>query len=90
MNWAEKLVVGQIVKRGEKYLMNLSKNTTTTLLGICMILGAVANAGVAILDGDPATVFDWKVSLAAVGVGWGFIKAREQGQHEKDQIGGSK
>jgi len=90
VNFVERIVIGQIVKRGERYLMNLSKNTLTTLLGICMILAAIGNAGVAILDGDPATVFDWKVTGLALGAGVTAIKAREQSQHEKEQNGGSK
>ena len=52
-----------------------------------MILGALGNAGVAVLDSDPLTVFDWKVTAVALGAGYTAIKAREQSQHEKDQEG---
>lgn len=84
-SWFQKFVIGCIVKEGEKRMLNLSKNTATTLLGICMILGALGNAGIAILDGDPATNFNWQVTAVAVGAGFTAIKAREQSQHEKEQ-----
>ena len=63
----------------------IRKNTGTTVLGICMILGAIGNAGTAFLDDDPATEFDWKVTSVAIGIGWGFIKTRQQDQHEADE-----
>ena len=84
MNWLEKLAVGQIVKRLEKKTMNLSRNTTTTLLGILTILAAITNAGIAILDQDPTTVFNWQITLGLITAGVVGIKAREEAQHQKD------
>ncbi|HAR46098.1 MAG TPA: hypothetical protein DCS05_07990 [Nitrospiraceae bacterium] len=84
LTWIQRLVLGQFFKGVEKQAMNLSKNTTTTLLGTFMILAAVGNAGVAVLDGNPATVFNWQVTLGFLAAGWTAIKAREQGQHDKE------
>ena len=82
MNFIEKLFLGRALKMLRNWIR---KNTGTTVLGICMILGAVGNAGTALLDDDPMTVFDWKVTSAAVAIGYGFIKTRQQDQHETDE-----
>ena len=56
------------------------KSKKTTASGIGAIITAVLAAAVAIWDGDPATVVDWKALIAAVGAaitGWGLLKARD-------------
>lgn len=60
------------------------KNIRTTVLGILMILGAIANAGVAMFDDNADTVFNMEVTAAAIAGGVGLILVREQKQHEED------
>lgn len=49
----------------------------TTVTGVLTIIGAVASAAKALLDGDAATNPDWLVVSAAVTAGWGLITARD-------------
>jgi hypothetical protein len=58
-------------------LNSIKKNWKTSALGACMILGAIGTAGVALLDSDPATVVDWKVTSAALVAGWGLLLAKD-------------
>jgi hypothetical protein len=51
------------------------KNWKTTLAGLLIVLGAAATQGAAMLDGNPATVANWNLVLAAVPVAFGFIFA---------------
>lgn len=55
----------------------------TTALGVSTILVAVASAGIAFLDGDPATNVDWGVTIAAITAGLGLIAARDNGVTSK-------
>ena len=49
----------------------------TTVAGILTILGALASAGKALVDNDPATNPDWMLISTAVATGWGLITARD-------------
>lgn len=55
----------------------------TTLLGLLMILGAVATAGQALVDSDPATEPNWGVTWIAVAGGVGLMTARDQKAHDE-------
>lgn len=61
------------------------KNVRSTVLGVLMILGAIVNAGNALMDGDPTTEFDFTVTAAAISGGVAMIWMREQKQHEGDK-----
>jgi hypothetical protein len=52
-------------------------SSKTTILGVLTILGALAAAGKAFLDGDPATVPDWAAVVTAITAGIGLIVARD-------------
>lgn len=54
----------------------LGANWKTTLTGICMILGAIANAGMDYLQGKPV---DLPVTIAAITAGIGLIMAKDAG-----------
>lgn len=56
---------------------NLFSSKNTTVVGICMILGAIAQALIAIFDGDEATSINWEATMMAVVAGYGFLKARD-------------
>ena len=56
----------------------------TTALGVLTILGALATAGVALLDGDPETVPSYEVLAAAVTAGIGLIMARDNDKRSED------
>lgn len=63
------------------------KSWKTTIAGWAAVLAAVANAAVALLDGNPETTFDVQTiiaSLAAVGIGFGLIKARDNDVSSED------
>lgn len=53
------------------------KSYKTTALGIATILGAIAAAAVAMLDGDPGTAFSWPTTIAAITAGIGLMAARD-------------
>lgn len=55
----------------------MSANRNTTILGICTIVAAVANAGIAWFDGDASTNVDFGTAIAAVTAGIGLIKAAD-------------
>ena len=55
------------------------KSWRTTLLGVVMILGALASAAVALLDNDPATTVNLPAVGAAFTAGIGLILARDNG-----------
>lgn len=64
------------------------KNVRSTVLGILMIIAAVANVAVAVLDDDPETKPDFErvlTSLALASGGTVGILAREEKQHEDDK-----
>jgi hypothetical protein len=58
-------------------MFNLTTQNTT-VLGICMILTALATAAVAIFDGDPATSFDLGTLIAAISGGLALIRVKVQ------------
>lgn len=55
----------------------MSRSWETTIAGIGAILVAIGGAATAYFDGDPATVVDWEVTLAAIVAGIGLIRARD-------------
>ena len=55
------------------------KNWKTTVIGVCMIVGAVAMAVIASIDGDPTTIPDWGVLWATITGGAGLIMAKDAG-----------
>ena len=85
MSWLQRFLIGRAIKQLDKEVLKMPRSWRTTLVGVLMILGLVANAGVTILDGDPATTVDLKILLAGLGVGWGFIVARDQKAHEEER-----
>ena len=54
----------------------LGTNWKTTLTGILMVLGAIANAGMDFLQGKPV---DFPVTIAAITAGVGLIMAKDAG-----------
>jgi hypothetical protein len=58
------------------FIKKLSTSRNLTILGVLTILGALVDAGKAVVDGDPLTVVDWKVTAEAVLLGIGFIMAK--------------
>ena len=60
------------------------KNLRSTLLGILMIVSAIATAGIALLDSDPATNPDWAVIFGLLGGGSVAIMTREQATHDDE------
>ena len=58
------------------------KDWKTTLAGILVVLGAACTQAVAMLDGNPATVPNWNIVLAAVPVAFGFIFAGDSKKAE--------
>jgi hypothetical protein len=53
--------------------MTLATSKNLTLVGIFTILGALATAAVAILDGNPDTNPNWEVTFVALSAGLGMI-----------------
>lgn len=51
----------------------------TTTAGIASIVVAIASCVQAHFDGDPATVPNWEVAVAALVAGLGLIFARDNG-----------
>ncbi len=48
----------------------MKRNWKTTAFGICVLLGALAAAGIALLDGNPETTVDIEeITAALAGVG---------------------
>lgn len=57
--------------------MTKPKNFKTTALGVATILTAISSAAIALLDNDPATVFDIASVIAACTAGLGLILAKD-------------
>ena len=55
---------------------NIKKNWKTTVVGIALLVGAVATAVVALLDGDPSTSLDIGSIIAALS-GVGLLAAKD-------------
>lgn len=93
MNWLDRAIAKMLLKRGGKIIQRKMeepemKSWQTTLAGVFTILAAVSSAGLALVDGNPATSPDWGVLIAAITAGYGLIKARDQAQHNKDKANG--
>lgn len=56
----------------------------TTTLGVLTILAAASNAGIALLDADPATNPEWAVVIAAITAGIGLMTARDHDKSSED------
>lgn len=75
--WKLKIVSRTLQRAIERRMKGaVMKNWKTTILGILVIVVAVANGGIAILDGDPATNLDI-ASIIGVITGSGLIVARD-------------
>jgi hypothetical protein len=55
----------------------MKKSWKTTVAGVAGIIIAIASCVQALLDGDPATVPNYEIALAAVITGLGLIFARD-------------
>ena len=64
----------------------LGASWRTSLLGVLTILAALAGAGKAYIDGDPATNPDWTATTAAITAGLGLLRARDN-QVSSEQAG---
>ena len=53
------------------------KNWKTTVFGAATIIAAIASAIKAAVDGDPTTLPDWAMVVAAVITGIGLIAAKD-------------
>ncbi len=60
------------------------KSWKTSLLGVLTIVGALCAAGVALLDGDPATNPSWAITGTAFMTGLGLMQARDNDKTSKD------
>lgn len=65
------------------------KSWRTTVVGICVILVAIATAIKAALDGDSATVADWGAAVAEALAGLGMIFARDNDK-SSEEVGATK
>ena len=61
------------------------KNWKTTLWGSGVILTAAGGALVALFDNDPATVFDFTSTVAAIVAGFGLITAKDHDAKDESQ-----
>lgn len=68
--------------------MNIATTKNLTVLGIIMIVQALATAATALFDGDPATVLDWSLLVNSVIAGVGLILAKGAGTTGVQSIGG--
>src|SRR5574340_997598 len=64
-------------------------NWRTTILGVATILVAVGSGFIALLDNDPATVFDWAAFAAAITAGAGLIVAKDAAARSGPPKGGT-
>jgi len=53
--------------------MTLATSKNLTILGVLTIIGALATAAVAFLDGSPATNPNWEATFVALSAGVGMI-----------------
>lgn len=60
------------------------KSWKTTTVGILLFVMAAATAGVALLDGDPVTVPQWEVVVAAFLAMIGLSAARDNDKSSED------
>lgn len=56
----------------------------TTVMGICSILGVLATAVKALVDGDPSTTVDYQMVVAGITAGVGLIMARDNDKSSED------
>lgn len=59
----------------------MNRDRNTTVLGIAGILIAIANAAIAMFDGDAATTVDFGTLATAVALGIGLVKAADSRQN---------
>ena len=69
--------------------MNLATTKNLTVLGVLMIVQALASAAGAYFDGDPTTVVDFGTLANAIIAGVGLILAKGAGTTGVQGIGGA-
>lgn len=88
MRLIDKIRVYWAIRRAAKQIRQFEARNTglegvnmrsrkTTVLGILSILSALCGAGVALLDGNPATNVDLPTLIAAITAGVGLIQAKD-------------
>lgn len=84
-SWIERLFLRKIIKLTIKKIENMKGSWKTSILGWAILVGVLAKSLAALLDGNPATVFDFAAILDAlkeVGIlipaGIGLIFARDK------------
>lgn len=67
-----------------KLLRAITRNSNTTVAGIATIVVAVGSVVLAIFDGNPDTVPNWEVTIAAITAGLGLLTARDADKSTED------
>jgi|TARA_R110000744_G_C19017376_1_gene523761 hypothetical protein len=62
-------------------------NSNTTVAGIATIVVAVVAVILAYADGDPETMPNWDVAIAAITAGIGLLSARDADKSTEDSTG---
>lgn len=76
MKWLDKIITKFVVKFLTKKIDGMKKSWKTTVIGIAVLLGAIASAAIALVDGDPATTLNLTEILAAL-MGLGLIASKD-------------
>jgi hypothetical protein len=69
--------------------VNIATTKNLTVLGVIMIVQALATAAAAVFDGDPSTAVDFGQLANAVIAGVGLILAKGAGTTGPQSIGGA-
>ncbi len=62
----------------------------TTIVGVLIILGALAIAGRALLDKDPETIVNYELLAGEIVVGLGFFMTRDNTKTSRKALGRSR
>lgn len=65
-SWIERLVIRKIIKVTIKKIENMKGSWKTSLLGWAILVGVAAKSVAALIDGNPATVFDFASVINAL------------------------
>lgn len=76
MKWIDKIIQKFVLKFLTKKIDGMKKSWKTTVIGIAVLLGAIASAAIALVDGDPTTTINISEIVAAL-VGIGFIASKD-------------
>lgn len=57
-------------------MSTIATSKNLTWVGVAMIVGAIATAAIALLDGDAATNPSWELTIGAIMTGIGFIMGK--------------